>query len=403
VRIVSMNLAFANMENTSTETLARRKLNCRVTLLNNYVTRHQLPVYEEIQRRVEKLDVLLSVAMEPQRDYQAIFGELDVEIQRNRTVKKQWTHAAGFTDDLNVQIPYDTYFQLRKRRPDVIVSYELGVRSLMSAFYRRTHSKCRLVTVINVSEHTEQSWGQARKRLRPWILKTSDIVTYNGPSCRKFLVSCGVPEEKLRMAPYAAHPDCVSNHDTWRPNETRKKLLYVGQMSERKNLVPFMQQLIAWCTNHLDQKVELSLVGRGVQSEQIAAMVRPANLTLNWLGSIDPSQMPKVWQDHGILVFPTLADEWGLVVDEAMHSGMPVLASVFAQSSISLIREGLNGWLFVPNRERDTYAAIHRMMSVSTDDLQTMAESARNSVSERTPVWAADRFVRAIRAAWEKK
>jgi glycosyltransferase involved in cell wall biosynthesis len=398
-----MSLAFATMENNSTETLSREKLGCRVALLNNYITRHQLPVYEEIQRRVERLDVLLSVAMEPQRDYQAIFGDLNVEIQRNRTVKKLWKHSAGFTDDLNVQIPYDTYFQLAKRRPDVIVSYELGVRSLMSALYRKTHRKSRLVTVVNVSEHTEQSWGQARKRLRPWILKTSDIVTYNGPSCRKFLASIGVPDEKLRLAPYAAHPDCVSNQDSWRSEETRRKLLYVGQMSERKNLIPFMRQLIVWCSNHRDRKVELSLVGRGVQSEQIEAMPRPGNLKLHWLGSIDPSEMSKVWAQHGVLVFPTLADEWGLVVDEAMHSGLPVLASVFAQSSISLVREGVNGWLFVPNRDRDTYAAIHRMMSVPNNDLQTMAQSARDSVSERTPTWAADRFVRAIRAAWEKK
>jgi len=397
-----MSLSLASMDKPSTESSLPHKLRCRVALLINYVTRHQLPVFEEIQRRVEKLDVLSSVAIEPQRDYQALFGELSVEIQKNWTVKKQWKHQAGFTDDLNVQIPYDTFFQLRKRRPDVVLSYELGARSLMSALYRKLHPRSRLVTVVNVSEHTEQSWGQARRRLRPWILKTSDIVTYNGESCRRFLVSIGVPEEKLRLAPYAAHPDCIGSSETWRPNDTRKRLLYVGQLSERKNMIPFLHQLIKWCSDHANQKVELSMVGKGMQSDQIAAMNLPSNFGLNWLGSVDPSQMPKVWREHGVLVFPTLADEWGLVVNEALHSGLPVLGSVFAQSSIGLIREGINGWLFIPNRPSETYAAIDHMMTTSTEDLQLMAQSARDSVSDRTPSWAADRFVRAISHAWER-
>ena len=117
-----MSLSLASMDKPSTESSLPHKLRCRVALLINYVTRHQLPVFEEIQRRVEKLDVLSSVAIEPQRDYRALFGELSVAIQKNWTVKKQWKHQAGFVDDLNVQIPYDTFFQLRKRRPDVVLS-----------------------------------------------------------------------------------------------------------------------------------------------------------------------------------------------------------------------------------------------------------------------------------------
>jgi glycosyltransferase involved in cell wall biosynthesis len=254
---------------------------------------------------------------------------------------------------------------------------------------------------VNVSEHTEQSWGKARKKLRPWILKTSDIVTYNGPSCRRFLIQAGVPEEKLRMVPYSANPGMVYTGETSRPDSIRKRLLYVGQLTQRKNTLPFMQQLARWCENNSGQQVELSLAGRGPDASSIKSMKLPANLKLTWFGSVDPADMPQVWKEHGVLVFPTLADEWGLVVNEALHSGLPVLGSVFAQASISLIREGYNGWLFVPNRERDTYAAIHRMMTTPNDQLQTMAAAGRASVEERTPRWAANHLTQAIKDVWQ--
>ncbi len=374
-----------------------------VALISNYITRHQLPVYESVQRKVKRLRVLISVAMEPQRDYSAQFGDLQVSIQNTITLKRTWNHDAGFRDPLYVHVPWDTYFQLTRSRPKVIVSYELGTRSLLSAFYRRLHPRVRLVTVVNASEHTERSWGASRRRIRPWILRTSDIVTYNGPSCKRYLLSAGVPEEKLFLGPYAAHANSIHRGSTERCPASRRKLLHVGQLTERKNVLFFVRLLSHWCQQHPDESVHLSLVGRGPQHEAIASLERPSNFQIAFLGPIDPSDMPKVWAEHGVLVFPTLADEWGMVVNEALHSGLPVLGSVFAQSSITLIKEGENGWLFVPNRKRDTLAAIGRMMNTPSNQLNQMAMSARESVKDRTAEWAGIHFVDAIRAAWNKQ
>ena len=52
----------------------------------------------------------------------------------------------------------------------------------------------------------------------------------------------------------------------------------------------------------------------------------------------------------GVLVFPTLADEWGLVVNEALAAGVPVLGSLYSQAVEELVRDGENGWTFRPDR-----------------------------------------------------
>ncbi len=113
----------------------------KAVLLINAIVRHQQPQFAEAKKLLPNLQCLVSVAKEPQRDYNPDFSSLDVAIQKTWTLKKKWKHDAGFADDLYVHIPYDTYSQLRRRKPDVILSHELGFRSLASCIYRKLHRK----------------------------------------------------------------------------------------------------------------------------------------------------------------------------------------------------------------------------------------------------------------------
>lgn len=370
-----------------------------VTLLINYITKHQLPVFELLHQRFPALRILVSVDIEPQRDYRADFGILNVVRQRNITLRSKWKHDVGFEDHLYVHVPWDTFWRLLWQRPRVILSYELGARSIMSALYRSLFRKSRLVLVLNVSEHTEKSWGRWRRLVRPWLLRTADVVTYNGPSCKNYLQAFGLPEEKLIHLPYAAHPESVDHGPTSRPPSQRHRLIWVGQLSQRKNPMLLLEQLAEWARRHPDREIALSMVGRGPLQSAIEAFSRPANFRLEMLGIIDPIAMPAVWAEHGVMVFPTLADEWGMVVNEAMHSGLPVLGSSYAQSSLACIEEDVTGWLFSPKDASAMYAAIDKMMQCSCERLDQMAEAARQRVAFRTPEYSAEAFSAAIEAA----
>ena len=100
-----------------------------------------------------------------------------------------------------------------------------------------------------------------------------------------------------------------------------------------------------------------------------------------------------------ILALPTLSDEWGLVVNEAMAAGMPVLGSVYSQAVEDLCVEGQNGWRFRPDAPGEIDAAIERALATPPDELEAMRNRARETVEHLTPEYVADRFVDAIRAA----
>ena len=61
-------------------------------------------------------------------------------------------------------------------------------------------------------------------------------------------------------------------------------------------------------------------------------MPRPGNLELMILGQCDYERISECYASAGIFAFPSLADDWGMAVNEAMLAGLPVLGSTYSQA-----------------------------------------------------------------------
>ena len=70
-------------------------------------------------------------------------------------------------------------------------------------------------------------------------------------------------------------------------------------------------------------------------------------------------------------------DEWGVVVNEAMSAGLPVMGSIYSQAAVELVSDGANGWLFDPRSEQNVYATLDRALSTPTEELQCRSTAVR--------------------------
>jgi glycosyltransferase involved in cell wall biosynthesis len=375
------------------------KLPTHVVLLTNFIPPYRLPVYSELADRVEKLTILLSTPMEPNRSWQAQWGSLDVRLQRTWTVRRRWRHAAGFTDTLHVHVPVDTLGQLKALRPDVIISAELGSRSLLSTAYASRGPKTPIVLWLTLSDHTEQGRGRLRHVLRRWLLARADAVVVNGASGARYVERFGFDRGSIFRVPYTALPDLFEQIPAARAEEKAHRLLYVGQLIERKGLGPFITALADWASSNPQRDVSFDLVGSGPLREELESIPLPGNLSLHFLGERSYEALGQVYAEAGIFAFPTLADEWGLVVNEAMSAGLPVLGSVYSQAVEELCRDGINGWTFRPDSRRDMVGALNRALSTSAERLDAMRARARADVAYLTPRHAVDRLMGAIEHA----
>ncbi len=132
-------------------------------------------------------------------------------------------------------------------------------------------------------------------------------------------------------------------------------------------------------------------------------MELPANPNLEIKGNVAPASLPDFYRDASTFVFPTLGDEWGAVVNEALCAGLPVLGSVHSQAVEELILEGKNGWVFDPADSRDTYQALDRAFTADGEMLKEMSNNAQTSIAAITPETVAARMADAIRALWNRK
>lgn len=375
----SLFLPKIDIDALPSERLAKAKM----AVLTHYLPPYMGRVLQHTARRIPQTQVLLSIPLEPNRNYTLDWGNLDVVVQKSWMLRRRWKHRVGFDDELYVHLPYDTYTRLRGMRPDLIFSFELGFRSLSSALYRRLNPRTRLAYCVCVSEHTEQGRGGARWLLRRTLIRQADAITYNGPSCRRYLQQLGVPDNKLFPFPYAAD-DRTEPPMRPRDAEPNRRLLVLGQLNQRKGVLQALETVTDYARQHPEQQWDVTFIGSGPLKDALASHAVPANLKVSVLGSVDPITLAPQLNAYGVLLFPTLADEWGLVVNEGMRAGLPVIGSRYAQASTTLIDEGRNGWLVSPDQPHELHACLARIYALTADQMRSMREAARISVSNIT-------------------
>jgi len=152
---------------------------------------------------------------------------------------------------------------------DAVISLEFGMRTLQALIYRILRPSSRLIVWAPVSERTEQGRGKLREILRRPILRKADGILVNGRSGFRYIRQLGVESRKIVLVPYTTDIELFGSIPPTRPRDEVTRLLYVGQLIERKGLLPFVNTLIRWHELHPTKRVELALVGEGPVRQQL--------------------------------------------------------------------------------------------------------------------------------------
>jgi glycosyltransferase involved in cell wall biosynthesis len=373
----------------------KRGRNKCVAFLTNVIPPYHKPVLDLLAQRYAAMRVLLSTPMESNRPWKVDWEGLDVTVQRTYTKKGIWRHPRGFSEQLFVHIPLDTLQQLGRFSPDVIISAEMGARTLLAIVHRKLNPKSRLIIWVETAESTESGRGLARHIARKILVKNADAFLAVGTSAVKYLERMGAAPAKVFKIGYTTDNSRFTRNPLTRAPQEAQRLLYCGQFVERKGLLPFLRVLSRWAEDHPARRVEFALAGDGPLRHELTQLPVPSNLNLEFPGVFQYDDLPEIYASAGVFVLPTLADTWAVVVNEALLSGLPVLGSVYAQAVEELIEDGYNGWIFKPDQAEDSYRAIDRMMNTGGPELETMRRHARDVASRLTP----ERVAASIEAA----
>ena len=369
---------------------ARARSTGAVVMLEGTASDYRAPLYRELIRVLDAPFVLAADTASP-AIVSAVAqsgGRFEKVQARRRTIS--WTHADGFADTTSVVVVARAFSVLRRTRPTTIVTTEMGLRTVQAALYKLLHPKVRLVIWARLSERSESGRSLPRLVLRRAIARFASAVIVNGESGASYCMSIGVASKRIVVIPQVSAIAPASQQELGErgPSSGTRTLLYVGQLVPRKG-VDLLIRAIAKTPHSL----HLRIIGSGPELERLEALSTTLSVDADFVPWIDDmSQLRKEYLAADYFVLPSLADEWGLVVVEALSQGTPVLGSDYAQAVTELVTSGQNGFVFSPNDPGQFAAALTDAAALDPPAWRRSSAAAARSVREITPTQVAERF-----------
>lgn len=147
-------------------------------------------------------------------------------------------------------------------------------------------------------------------------------------------------------------------HKTNRPtlphkpqNDKNLRFLYVGRLIECKNLRFLIE-------NFNKSGLSLTIVGKGELEQDLRSIAKP---NISFTGFIENKKLGDIYQSHDVFILPSISEPWGLVVEEAIYWGLPVIVSDRVGANLDLVNDLGTGVIFRFDNHEDLNDKITKM------------------------------------------
>lgn len=247
----------------------------------------------------------------------------------------------------------------------------------------RRHRRAAVMLFDSRAEDAERS--PLREAVKRVLVAQADAALVAGTPQAAYLESLGM------AAARTFHPvDVVDNAffrdgaEVARADGVPPSFLSVNRMVGRKNLGTLVE---AYRRYHADAADAWPLVLVGDGPARAALEARGVE-GIVWAGAQQIEALPGFYGRAGCYVHPASVDPWGLVVNEAMAAGLPVLVSTGAGCAPDLVQG--TGWTFAPDDVAGLAALLGRVAALSDAQRRTLGERSEAVISAYTPETFAD-------------
>lgn len=242
-------------------------------------------------------------------------------------------------------------------RPTVlnITGYFDWAQILLMIYARLTGVK---VIISSESSGSDKNRSPVKEKLKSWIVNQANAYFCFGKTSMDYLLSLGVPQNKIGVR-HAAVIDETIVLETYQKakllnpdNSGKRSFVYVGRLAPEKNLLLLLSAFKSISKGNKDWG--LLLVGDGPMCAELENDVVQLGIqNVTFTGGMPWYQVPQWLAKSDVLVLPSLSEPWGLVVNEAMVCGLPVIVSDKCGCAIDLVDPQKNGFVFDPTNENE--------------------------------------------------
>lgn len=198
-------------------------------------------------------------------------------------------------------------------------------------------------------------------RIERWGERSAEAVLVITPRLARMLHSDGVEENRVHIIPPGVNPSLFAGpfEDPF-AGVGRPRVLFVGRLAPQKGV----RTLVAAAGLLEDPSAHILLVGDGPQRPALEREARRIGVggRLHFVGFVAHDRLPAVLDHADLLVLPSLYEELGTVLLEAMQAGLPIVASKTGGIP-DVIEDGVNGMLVTSGDPEALARAIDRLLA----------------------------------------
>ena len=172
-------------------------------------------------------------------------------------------------------------------------------------------------------------------------------------------------------------------------------ILYASKLMNRKRCIDLIDAYLGIQPAADGERPYLLIVGDGSERARCEAEVRAAGESkVRFLGFQNQSRLARYFDLCDVFVLPSVSEPFGLIVNEVMNAGKPIIVSDQVGCQLDLVADGVNGKVFPATNVKALRAAIESVLA----DAGVRQEMGRRSL-ERINEWSFEEDVRGLRAA----
>jgi glycosyltransferase involved in cell wall biosynthesis len=306
---------------------------------------------------------------------------------------------------------------LNQIKPDVVVVPGWSSTDALSALSWCVQTR---TPAVLMSESTE--WDEKRTGWKEWIKRRlvgiCSTALVGGTPHADYLQQLGIDRKKI----FSGYDAVDNDYFAAKAEEVRKQktenrkqfglsenyFLASARFVEKKNLPRLIEAYARYrklarkseIGNQKSEILDLVILGDGPLKSDLCHLISGLGLQHSVLlpGFKQYDELPAYYGLAKAFIHASTTEQWGLVVNEAMASGLPVLVSNRCGCAMDLVKEGANGFTFDPF-DAGQLAKLMARISDSRFPIPDFGSASREIISEWGPERFADGIARAVETA----
>ncbi len=370
--------------------------NLRVVILHNIISPYKTLLFNALNKVMDDFKVLYISETEHRREWVINKDELRFPYEVMFKVPADEISAA--------KLFKETLRRLNRLKPEILIIGGYSYASCWAGFFWAKFNRKKII-LWSASNEEDRTRLFIKEKIKSIFIKNCDAANVYGIKSKEYIVKLGMNKNRIFIKGNTSDNAFYYN-ETMKQKVKRKLLcdqfgipfrnfLYIGRFSPEKNILTLLEAYRRLKADGSDWG--LILVGNGPQKSEVESYIQRHSIKDVFLpGFKQKEEIPVYLAVSDVFILPSISEPWGLVVNEAMAAGLPVLVSKRCGCYPDLIKEGFNGFSFDPFNIQELYILMKNVVE-GKYDLESMGKASLDIIKDYTPENAAKIIVETIK------